>query len=142
MALNKKLPNKTPEAASALGVLGGLVAAAGLVVLGMHMLDWHRHSCSACGRRWSHFGAFNLGDEASHTCTCGQVQWWKCGVPHVLRGSQFAQAPLEGASPRSVGPGLAQVALGASAAPAALPGMVALPGSGHTLAIQARRRLP
>lgn len=76
------------------GTLGALAVAVGFGVLVAHMLDLHGHTCDQCGRRWRHFGAFNLGDEKSHTCSCcGQVQWWKCGAPHVLRGSQFAQAP-------------------------------------------------
>lgn len=71
------------------GTLGALAIAVGVGVLGAYMLDLHGHTCEQCGRRWRHFGAFNFGDEQSHTCMCGQVQWWKCGMPHVLRGSQF-----------------------------------------------------
>ncbi len=72
------------------GTLGVIAIAFGVGVLGAYMLDLHGHTCDRCGRRWRHFGAFNLGDEQSHTCPCcGQVQWWKCGAPHVLRGSQF-----------------------------------------------------
>lgn len=145
-ALAPRRPPAGPPASEGVsfgGVLGALAVAVGIGVIGAHMLDLHGHQCDRCGRRWRHFGAFNLGDEKSHTCAdCGQVQWWKCGVPHVLRGSQFAQAPLEGTSPRSAGPGLAQAALGAVATPTALPGMVPLPGSRPTLAIQARRWLP
>ena len=77
---------RTPPEATSVWA-GLLIAGLGVVTIG-YMLDWHGHSC-VCGRRWRHFGAFNFGDEQSHTCTCGQVQWWKCGMPHVLRGSQF-----------------------------------------------------
>jgi hypothetical protein len=88
------------------GTLGALAIAVGVGVLGAYMLDLHGHACERCGRRWRHFGAFNFGDEQSHTCTCGQVQWWKCGMPHVLRGSQFVgpspalpAAPLPATTP-------------------------------------------
>lgn len=64
----------------------GLLTAAGVVVLGLYALDFHAHRCEACGHRWRHLGAFNLGDPASHTCAkCSTVQWWKDGVPHVFR---------------------------------------------------------
>jgi hypothetical protein len=57
-------------------------------VLGAYMLDMHAHTCDACGNRWRHLGAFNVGDPTSHTCgKCGVVQWWKDGVPHVFRSS-------------------------------------------------------
>lgn len=84
------------ESSASIGVafgstLGGLLLAIGLGAVGAYMLDLHGHTCEKCGRRWRHFGAFNLGDESSHTCArCGEVQWWKCGAPHVLRGSEFA----------------------------------------------------
>jgi hypothetical protein len=77
------------------GTFGALAIAVGVGVLGAYMLDLHGHTCVQCGRRWRHFGAFNFGDEQSHTCTCGQVQWWKCGMPHVLHGSQFASPAPE-----------------------------------------------
>jgi hypothetical protein len=86
--------------------LGALAIAVGVGALGAYMLDLHGHTCVQCGRRWRHFGAFNFGDEQSHTCTCGQVQWWKCGVPHVLRGSQFV-TPLLPIAPRRAPPVLA-----------------------------------
>jgi hypothetical protein len=77
------------------GALGTLVLALGAGIIGAYALDLHSHSCDRCGRHWKHFGAFNLGDEASHTCSsCGEVQWWKCGAPHVLRGSQFVAASM------------------------------------------------
>lgn len=82
-----------------LGGFGAIALALGVGALGVYALDYHRHSCEQCGARWGHFGAFNLGDEASHTCShCGQVQWWKCGAPHVLRGSQFVDPPTPPAS--------------------------------------------
>jgi hypothetical protein len=60
--------------------------AIGVGVLGYYMLDGHTHTCEACGERWRHLGAFNLGDPGAHTCgKCGTVQWWKDGVPHVFR---------------------------------------------------------
>lgn len=74
--------------------LGAIAVAVGMGLAGAYMLDLHGHACAGCGRRWRHFGAFNLGDEKSHTCSqCGAVQWWKDGVPHVLRGSQFGPSP-------------------------------------------------
>jgi hypothetical protein len=84
-----------PSASGSMGgTLGALAIAVGVGVLGAYMLDLHSHKCCRCGSRWRHFGAFNLGDEPSHTCSrCGVVQWWKCGVPHVLRGSQFVEPP-------------------------------------------------
>ena len=67
-------------------MLGVLAIAVGVGVLGAYMLDIHSHTCEACGTRWRHLGAFNVGDPASHTCgKCGTVQWWKDGVPHVFR---------------------------------------------------------
>jgi len=76
------------------GTLSTLALLVGIGVLGAYMLDLHGHTCDRCGRRWRHFGAFNFGDTESHTCTrCGQVQWWKCGAPHVLQGSQYAVPP-------------------------------------------------
>jgi predicted RNA-binding Zn-ribbon protein involved in translation (DUF1610 family) len=51
-----------------------------------YVLDWHRHTCDACGHNWGHLGALNLGSEPAHTCPrCGQLQWWKCGVPAEIR---------------------------------------------------------
>lgn len=89
-----------PAPVSVGGTLGALAIMVGLGALGAYMLDLHGHTCEQCGRRWRHLGAFNLGDENSHTCSrCGQVQWWKCGVPHVLRGSQFAASPMNFGAP-------------------------------------------
>lgn len=105
--------------------------AVGLGVLGAHMLDLHGHQCDRCGRRWRHFGAFNLGDEASHTCAdCGQVQWWKCGTPHVLRGSQYVATQT------------ASVAPTVAALPSALSPMLPAPlaSAAPSFAIQPRRR--
>jgi hypothetical protein len=124
------------------GTLGALAVAVGFGVLVAHMLDLHGHRCERCGRRWRHFGAFNLGDEKSHTCaSCGEVQWWKCGAPHVLRGSQFAQLPTV---PSTLGPEMPPFAVpalagpGASVMPAAFPTM--FPAPPPALAIQGRRR--
>jgi hypothetical protein len=77
---------------SALGsfgsALGTVAIAIGVGVLGAYMLDLHTHTCDACGHRWRHLGAFNVGDANAHTCgNCGVVQWWKDGVPHVFRSS-------------------------------------------------------
>lgn len=83
---NRSVPSQVSKP---FGTLGALAIAVGVGVLGAYMLDLHGHTCERCGRRWRHFGAFNFGDVQSHTCTCGQVQWWKCGMPHILRGSQF-----------------------------------------------------
>lgn len=100
--------------------LGSIAIAIGVGVVGAYMLDLHGHTCEGCGRRWRHFGAFNLGDAESHTCSrCGEVQWWKCGAPHVLGGPELS------ASPRgALGAGTeedATAALGTSAVPAGLP---------------------
>jgi hypothetical protein len=82
------------------GLLATLAITVGVVALGVYALDLHAHTCVNCGHRWRHLGAFNLGDEESHTCSrCGQVQWWKCGAPHVLRGSQFVARPALSALP-------------------------------------------
>lgn len=91
-----------PTSGSFGGTLGALAIAVGVGALGCVMLDLHSHRCDQCGRRWRHFGAFNLGDEPSHTCSrCGEIQWWKCGAPHVLRGSQFVEFPSSPALPSS-----------------------------------------
>lgn len=99
-----------PSGTSLGSTLGAIAIAVGIGVVGAYMLDLHGHTCDRCGRRWRHFGAFNLGDEASHTCSrCGEVQWWKCGTPHVLRGSEFAVPPSapSGASAASALPSAA-----------------------------------
>jgi len=75
------------------GLLATIAITAGVVAFGVYALDLHAHTCANCGHKWRHLGAFNLGDEESHTCArCGQVQWWKCGAPHVLQGSRFVGA--------------------------------------------------
>jgi hypothetical protein len=99
--------NRAPRESSTLKTL--LVATLGAFAIcgvGAYALDLHGHQCASCGRRWRHFGAFNLGDEESHTCSsCGEVQWWKCGAPHVMRGSQFATLPPpSGVSPPLLSP--------------------------------------
>lgn len=71
--------------AQPIGTLGVIAIAFGIGVLGAYALDLHSHTCCACGRKWRHLGAFNLGDPTAHTCTCGTVQWWKDGIPHVFR---------------------------------------------------------
>ena len=83
-----------PQAPSIGGMLGTVALAVGIGVLGAYMLDLHTHTCEACGQRWRHLGAFNVGDSASHTCkSCGTVQWWKDGVPHVFRSVLFQPPP-------------------------------------------------
>jgi hypothetical protein len=73
--------------------LGTVALAIGVGMLGAYMLDLHAHTCDACGNRWRHLGAFNVGDPGSHTCgQCGVVQWWKDGVPHVFRSSLHGPA--------------------------------------------------
>lgn len=66
-------------------MIGVLAIAVGVGVLGAYMLDMHTHTCEACGNKWRHLGAFNLGDPVAHTCKCGTVQWWKDGAAHVFR---------------------------------------------------------
>lgn len=88
-----KEPASAPPSSSIGGVLGTIAIAIGVGVLGAYMLDLHSHTCEACGHRWRHLGAFNLGDPAAHSCSkCGTVQWWKDGSPHVFR-DVLRQAP-------------------------------------------------
>ena len=76
----------TPAPPSIGSMLGVIAIAVGVGVFGAYMLDMHSHTCEACGNRWRHLGAFNVGDPESHTCgKCGTVQWWKDGTPHVFR---------------------------------------------------------
>jgi len=106
--------------------LGAIAVAVGMGLAGAYMLDLHGHACEGCGRRWRHFGAFNLGDEKSHTCSrCGEVQWWKCGVPHVLRGSQFSPAPNRPQGGLPIAPAHAQ--LGTPSPPRLEPSLVPPP---------------
>lgn len=97
--VSKPAPRSAPQAPpSAMGsfgsALGTVAIAIGVGVLGAYMLDMHAHTCDACGNRWRHLGAFNVGDSASHTCkSCGVVQWWKDGVPHVFRSSLQPVSP-------------------------------------------------
>lgn len=96
--------NADRRAATPSGSFGDTIASiaivVGVVALGAYALDLHGHRCESCGHRWRHLGAFNLGDERSHTCrSCGQVQWWKCGVPQVLRDAHSRHYP---ASPNTL----------------------------------------
>jgi hypothetical protein len=66
----------------------------GVLALGAYALDLHGHTCEACGSKWRHLGAFNLGDPATHACQqCGTVQWWKDGTPHVYRNALHSAPP-------------------------------------------------
>ena len=89
-------PRASPPVAAptkSIGTLGVLAIAAGVGVLGYFMLDGHSHVCEACGHRWRHLGAFNLGDARAHTCKkCGTTQWWKDGFQHVFRDPRYATA--------------------------------------------------
>jgi len=114
-----------PSGSGTLGILGSLAVAVGVGVLGYYMLDGHAHQCDHCGQRWRHFGAFNFGDEASHTCSrCGEVQWWKDGAPHVLRGSEFAVPPSLSATTAAL----------RAALPATAPAMLTAPVPQHAFA--------
>jgi hypothetical protein len=73
------------------GTLGVIALALGIGVAAAFVLDAHGHRCEACGHKWWHLGAFNLGDEDAHRCKCGVVQWWKNGVPQVIRDAHRAQ---------------------------------------------------
>lgn len=135
MADNRFAPPKSrlpaPPPPKQLGTIGTIALLVGVGALGMYMLDLHGHTCDQCGYRWRHLGAFNLGDEESHTCSqCGGVQWWKNGVPHVLRGSQFIASPR---GPESVLPPPSTGAYGAPALPSSY-GMSGLPASTVALA--------
>jgi hypothetical protein len=85
----------SPSTSPSIGKMLGVVAVAvGVGMLGAYMFDLHGHTCEACGHRWRHLGAFNVGDPGSHTCgKCGTVQWWKDGVPHVFRSALFQPPP-------------------------------------------------
>ena len=98
---------------SLLGSTLSVVAIAfGIGVLGAYALDAHSHRCDACGHKWWHLGAFNLGDPVSHSCAkCGTTQWWKDGVPHVFR------SVLRTPPPNPVGAKWQQLALAATTAP-------------------------
>ncbi len=92
-----------PPPSKSIGTLGVLAIAVGVGVLGYYMLDGHTHTCEACGNRWRHLGAFNMGDPEAHTCErCGTVQWWKDGFQHVFRDPSYA-------APRQVVPNTAQL---------------------------------
>jgi hypothetical protein len=81
----RKIFGQSAPPSKPLGTLAVLAIVVGIGALGAYALDLHAHTCEACGHRWRHLGAFNLGDPTSHTCKCGTVQWWKDGIPHVFR---------------------------------------------------------
>jgi predicted RNA-binding Zn-ribbon protein involved in translation (DUF1610 family) len=85
-----------------------LLAIGGAVVLGeaaKYAFDFHSHQCSSCGHGWQHFGAFNFGDEGSHTCPqCGQVQWWKCGVQSAPSPPLRVSSPVPQQQPLAPSP--------------------------------------
>jgi len=76
-------------------VLGVAVLVVGIGVASAYALDLHSHTCEACGRRWRHLGAFNIGDQDAHTCACGTVQWWKSihSDGAIAHNSSALQAP-------------------------------------------------
>jgi hypothetical protein len=86
-------PEVRPD--KSIGTLGVIAIAIGVAAFGAYALDLHSHVCEACGNRWRHLGAFNMGDPVAHTCKqCGTVQWWKDGFQHVFRDpSQVATGP-------------------------------------------------
>lgn len=91
-AMQVRAPASVPTTLG--GTIGVIALAFGIGVVGAYMLDLHSHTCEACGHHWRHLGAFNLGDPDAHTCRrCGTVQWWKCGVPQVIKDAHRA-APL------------------------------------------------
>lgn len=96
--VSPRLPAPRQSAMGSFGsALGTVAIAVGVGMLGAYMLDLHTHTCEACGNRWRHLGAFNIGDPNSHTCgKCGIVQWWKDGVPHVFRSSLQASSGSSG----------------------------------------------
>ncbi len=60
--------------------LGWALLALGVGVAGAYALDWHSHTCMACGKTWRHVGAWNVGDIGAHACPgCGQINWVKDG---------------------------------------------------------------
>ena len=86
------LPNQRPRTAPAPvptsfgGTLGVIALAFGIGIVGAYVLDAHAHTCDSCGHKWRHLGAFNVGDQDAHTCKrCGTTQWWKCGVPQMIK---------------------------------------------------------
>jgi hypothetical protein len=108
--VNTSVRHQVPERASPPSLFGGtlgiMALAFGLGVLGAYMLDVHAHTCEACGNRWRHLGAFNLGDLEAHRCQkCGQVQWWKCGWqraegPRSVDGAlSFESQPVSSRAP-------------------------------------------
>lgn len=88
-------------------MLSAIAIAVGVGALGLYMLDIHSHRCEACGNRWRHLGAFNVGSPAAHSCSsCGTVQWFKDGVPHVFR-DVLRQPPKP--TPAALGAGLKEI---------------------------------
>lgn len=93
-AAAERRPSGSRSAARSFGLLNGLLVAACLGVAGTLVykaLDVHSHTCDACGTRWSHTGARQHGVAEAHACpSCGQVQWWRDGVPHEVRAAHEA----------------------------------------------------
>ena len=78
-------PFGRPTTSYRIGTLGTIIIALSAGILGYYALDGHSHRCESCGKKWRHLGAFNIGDVDAHTCgSCGQIQWWKCGLPNVF----------------------------------------------------------
>lgn len=83
-----------------LALLAASVGAAGAAVAVVG--EWHRHTCETCGHRWSHLGAFNVGNLAAHTCgRCGREQWWKDGVPDHIKVAHAQHVAMHSAQTRA-----------------------------------------
>ena len=91
MQIKSRAMQVKPTPTSFGGTLGVIALAFGVGIVGAYMLDAHAHTCDSCGYRWRHLGAFNVGDEDAHRCkACGVVQWWKCGVPQMIKDAHRA----------------------------------------------------
>ncbi len=96
-----------PPPSSSFSTLGVVALALGIGVLGAYALDFHGHTCEACGRRWHHLGAFNLGDVAAHTCKqCGEVQWWKNGFQEYAATGKLTDGAFQQPAPLAQPPSL------------------------------------